>query len=67
MRHLSEGLLSTDQFRSSWKVPSKVAILGAHLRLGLEPVKKLYEAVASPLATPGDVGAFYSWITPCCN
>ena len=59
MRHLSEGLRWADQFRSSWSVPSKVAIFKARLRLGAEPMKRLYEAVAKPLAVPGDAGAFY--------
>ena len=59
MRHLSEGLRWADQFSSSWSVPSKVAIFKARLRLGAEPMKRLYEAVARPLAAPGDTGAFY--------
>ncbi len=50
MRHLSEGLRWMDQFQSSWNVPSKVAIFKARLRLGAEPMKRLYEAVARPLA-----------------
>jgi hypothetical protein len=55
MRHLSEA----DQFSSSWSVPSKVAIFKARLRVGAEPMRRLYETVVKPLATPGDEGAFY--------
>ena len=55
MRDLSEA----DQFSSSWSVPSKVAIFKARLRLGAEPMRRLYETVAKPLAPPGDEGAFY--------
>ncbi|WP_276944889.1 IS4 family transposase [Ferrimicrobium acidiphilum] len=59
MRHLVEGLRWQDQFRSSWNVPSKAAIFKARMRLGAEPMKKLFSSVAKPLASPGTPGSFY--------
>jgi hypothetical protein len=61
MRHLSEA----DQFGSSWDFPSKVAIFNARLRLGAEPMKKLYEAVAKHwqllvVRLPSTAG--YAWL-----
>jgi hypothetical protein len=55
MRHLSEA----DQFGSSWNVPSKVAIFKARLRLGAEPMRRLYETVTKPLVAPVNEGVFY--------
>ncbi|WP_366526702.1 transposase domain-containing protein, partial [Ferrimicrobium sp.] len=37
----------------SVQIPSRVAIFKARLRLGAEPMRRLYEAVARPLAVPG--------------
>src|SRR3954452_16628800 len=38
---------------------SKSAITKARIRLGVAPLKELYERVARPLAEPGLAGAFY--------
>lgn len=40
------------------RLPSKSAIFQARSRLGAAPVQALFERVASPLAEPGDVGAW---------
>jgi Insertion element 4 transposase N-terminal/Transposase DDE domain len=40
------------------KLPSKSAIFQARERLGVEPLKALFERVAAPLAEPGAVGAW---------
>src|SRR3954452_5871142 len=37
----------------------KSAITKARIRLGIAPLKELYERVARPLAEPGLAGAFY--------
>jgi Insertion element 4 transposase N-terminal/Transposase DDE domain len=40
------------------KLPSKSAIFQARERLGVEPLKALFERVAAPLAEPGAAGAW---------
>jgi Insertion element 4 transposase N-terminal/Transposase DDE domain len=41
------------------KVAGKSGISQARSRLGVEPVKKLYETVVTPIAEPGTKGAWY--------
>jgi len=59
MRHLVEGLSWLTHWRKGWQVPSKVAIFKSRSRLGVEPVRELFESVARPLAEPGLEGAWY--------
>lgn len=59
MRHLVEGLAWLTHWRQGWQVPSKVAIFKSRGRLGIEPVRELFESVARPLAEPGLEGAWY--------
>ena len=59
MRHLVEGLSWLTHWRRGWQVPSKVAIFKSRTRLGIEPVRDLFESVARPLAEPGLEGAWY--------
>lgn len=59
MRHLVEGLSWLTHWRQGWQVPSKVAIFKSRTRLGVEPVRELYQEVARPLAEPGLPGAWY--------
>lgn len=59
MRHLVEGLSWLTHWRKGWLVPSKVAIFKSRSRLGVEPVRELFESVARPLAEPGLEGAWY--------
>lgn len=44
---------------SSIKITGKSGISQARTRVGWEPLKRLFEAVAVPLAKPGDKGAFF--------
>lgn len=59
MRMLVDGLSWASGWRANWQVPSKAAIFKARSRLGPEPLRALFEAVAVPLAAPGTAGAFY--------
>ena len=59
MRELTEGLSWASGWSQSWTVPTKAALFKARARLGPEPVKALFGAVAAPLATPQTRGAWY--------
>jgi hypothetical protein len=59
MRALVEGLSWTSGWRQVWEVPAKGSIFKARSRLGREPLRLLFEAVAGPLATESTRGAFY--------
>ena len=59
MRTLVEGLSWSSGWRQVWEVPAKGSIFKARSRLGREPLRLLYEAVARPLASEATRGAFY--------
>ena len=59
MRALVEGLAWSSGWRQAWEVPAKGSIFKARSRLGREPLRLLFEAVAAPLAIEGTRGAFY--------
>jgi transposase IS4-like protein/DDE family transposase len=59
MRALVEGLAWSSGWRQMWEVPAKGSIFKARSRLGREPLRLLFEAVAGPLADERTVGAFY--------
>jgi hypothetical protein len=59
MRALVEGLSWSSSWRQVWEVPAKGSIFKARSRLGREPLRLLFEAVAGPLATEATRGAFY--------
>lgn len=59
MRMLVDGLSWASGWRRPWKVPTKAALFKARARLGPEPLRALFDAVAVPLAEPGTAGAFY--------
>jgi hypothetical protein len=59
MRFLVEGLSWMTHWRQGWQVPTKAAIFKSRSRLGVEPVRELFKAVARPLAAPGTAGAWY--------
>ncbi|MBV8998216.1 MAG: IS4 family transposase [Solirubrobacterales bacterium] len=59
MRQLVEGLAWESGWRQVWEVPQKGSIAKARARLGVEPLRLLFRAVAEPLATEGTRGAFY--------
>ena len=59
MRMLVEGLSWASGWRQPWSVPTKGALSLARSRLGPEPLRALFDAVAEPLAAPGESGSFY--------
>lgn len=59
LRCLLEGVQWLMGPSAEVKVASKAGISQARRRLGLEPVKKLYEAVVSPIAEKHTRGAWY--------
>ena len=59
MRQLTEGLAWSSSWRREIRVPDKAAIARARERLGVEPLRLLFDAVAGPLATSATKGAFY--------
>ena len=59
MRMLVDGLSWASGWRQAWRVPTKAALFKARMRLGPEPMRALFEAVAVPLAAPEATGAFY--------
>lgn len=42
-----------------WKVPNKSSLSRARQRLGEAPMRRLFQALAGPLATPGSAGCFW--------
>jgi hypothetical protein len=59
MRMLVEGLSWRSGWARRWEVPAKGSLFKARARLGPEPLRALFDAVAQPLATPATVGAWY--------
>jgi hypothetical protein len=59
MRMLVDGLAWQSGWQRRWQVPTKAALFKARARLGVEPLKALFEQVAVPLARSGTAGAFY--------
>jgi hypothetical protein len=59
LRVLQEGLKVIFSGRREIRTASKAAISQARSRLGMEPVKELYERVVKPIATEQTRGAFY--------
>jgi hypothetical protein len=59
MRNLVEGLSWATGWARVWNVPTKAALFKARARLSPEPLQRLFDAVATPLAAPSTTGAFY--------
>jgi hypothetical protein len=59
MRRLVGGLRFLRSWSSHWTVPSTSAISQARARLGEEPLRELFERVATPIAAPGDAGCWF--------
>lgn len=59
IRLLVEGLSWGSGWQRPWRVPTKGALAQARVRLGSEPLRALFEAVALPLAESATAGAFY--------
>lgn len=57
MRRLVAGLRFLKNWERVWKVPTTSAIAQARVRLGEEPLKRLYERVAVPMPGAGIPGA----------
>lgn len=58
IRKLVGSLEDMRSWSSSWRVPSVSAISQARVRLGPEPMKELFERVATPVAGLGAKGAW---------
>jgi hypothetical protein len=58
MRKLVGSLQGMDSWSGSWHVPSTSGIAQARRRLGPEPLRKLFERVAVPMAGYGTKGAW---------
>ncbi|MCD2139759.1 IS4 family transposase [Rhodococcus pyridinivorans] len=62
MRKLVAGLEWASGWSHQWSIPTKAALFRARKRLGAEPLRMLYETIATPLAAPQVPGGFYqSW------
>ena len=58
IRKLVHGLRFARTWSKEWKVPTTGALSQARARLGDEPLRALFEAVAVPVAQPGTPGAW---------
>src|SRR5437773_6969077 len=58
-RLLTEGLAYARRWQGTWRVPTTAAITRARARLGPEPLRALFDAVCTPMATETTAGAFY--------
>src|SRR5208282_3817137 len=52
------------RMRPNEKTPSRSNLCEARQRLGVEPVRRVFELVVGPLATPQTPGAFYKGLRP---
>lgn len=58
LSQVSDGLSWGSGWSKGYRVPSKSAIFQARARLGFEPVQRLFERVAAPLAIESTPGAW---------
>jgi len=58
MRRLVGGLRYMRTWRRDWHVPTTGTIAQARVRMGEEPLKRLFERVAVPLASPAAAGCW---------
>jgi hypothetical protein len=58
MRKLVGSLKSMGSWRDNWRVPTTSAITQARQRLGVEPLRELFERTAVPVAGRGTRGAW---------
>ncbi|MGH9920729.1 MAG: IS4 family transposase, partial [Nitrososphaerales archaeon] len=58
MRKLTEGLRERIARSASWSVPTRGSIAEARQRLGVPPIRALFDRVARPLAGPQTEGAW---------
>jgi len=59
MRKLTEGLRDLIERLAGWTVPTKGSIAEARQRLGVEPLRTLFDMVARPLGAVGTRGAWF--------
>ena len=59
MRNLVEGLAWESGWKRRWTVPAKSAIFYARSRLGVEPMRELFDRACLPVASPSTPGAFF--------
>jgi hypothetical protein len=53
MRRMAQGLRFMGNWSDRWRVPTAGALTRARERLGVEPLRELFERVAVPMAEPG--------------
>jgi hypothetical protein len=58
-RLLTEGLAYARRWQGTWRVPTTAAITRARARLGPEPLRALFDAVCTPMASQAGTGGFY--------
>src|SRR2546429_8435926 len=58
-RLLTEGLAYARRWQGTWRVPTTAAITRARARLGPEPLRALFAAGCTPMATETTAGAVY--------
>lgn len=58
-RLLTEGLAWAARWSRPWQVPTTAAISRARVKLGVAPLKLLFEQVVGPLARPVTAGSWY--------
>jgi hypothetical protein len=59
LHNLVESLRQLRAWADHWQVPTRGGISVARQRLGVEPLRALFDAVARPMATPKTHGAWY--------
>lgn len=59
LRKLVNSLRLIGSWQHEWKMPTTGAISQARMRLGSEPMQRLFERIAVPLAEPGKAGCWY--------
>jgi Insertion element 4 transposase N-terminal/Transposase DDE domain len=60
MRKMVGGLRFVAAWERAWQVPTASALCQARQRLGEQPLRRLFERAAAPLATPSTIGAWLS-------
>jgi hypothetical protein len=59
LRLLTQGLPGQRRWQGVWQVPTSAAIWKARVRVGVEPLRALFDRVCRPVADPDTAGAFY--------